>query len=109
MISYQVLYCSYLSIIQILTIFYYNFLSNSRPVATGNDSAPDPNDPYAFTEDPTVTRTEPLAETVPISSALHQERTSQLSTMISRIFQERRVEQLTVTEVSHIIYVFLIM
>ncbi|CAH8525003.1 unnamed protein product [Schistosoma curassoni] len=74
-----------------------------RPVATGNDSAPDPNDPYAFTEDPTVTRTEPLAETVPISSALHQERTSQLSTMISRIFQERRVEQLTVTEITNVV------
>ncbi|CAH8491620.1 unnamed protein product [Schistosoma turkestanicum] len=74
-----------------------------RPVATGSHFSSDPNDPYAFTEDPTVTRTEPLAETVPISSTVQQERTSQLSTMISRIFQERRVEQLTVTEIANVV------
>nr|CAH8842222.1 unnamed protein product [Trichobilharzia regenti] len=70
-----------------------------RPGDTESASAPDPNDPYAFAEDPRVTRTEPLAETVPISSALHQERTDQISTILSRVFQERRVEQLTVPEI----------
>ncbi|KAK4469799.1 hypothetical protein MN116_007314 [Schistosoma mekongi] len=74
-----------------------------RPVVSGSHSAPDPNDPYAFADDPIVARTEPLAETVPISSALHQERTAQISTMISRIFQERRVEQLTVTEITNVV------
>ncbi|KAH8861674.1 Zygotic DNA replication licensing factor mcm3 [Schistosoma japonicum] len=74
-----------------------------RPVVSGSQSAPDPNDPYAFADDPIVARSEPLAETVPISSALHQERTAQISTMISRIFQERRVEQLTVTEITNIV------
>ncbi|CAH8526305.1 unnamed protein product [Heterobilharzia americana] len=75
-----------------------------RPGARESEYTPDPNDPYAFVEDPTLVRTEPLAETVPISSVLHQERKAQLSTMISRLFQERRVEQLTVSEVSYVIF-----
>ncbi|CAH8503791.1 unnamed protein product [Heterobilharzia americana] len=71
-----------------------------RPGARESEYTPDPNDPYAFVEDPTLVRTEPLADTVPISSVLHQERKAQLSTMISRLFQERRVEQLTVSEIT---------
>ncbi|KAF5398426.1 Dna replication licensing factor mcm3 [Paragonimus heterotremus] len=67
---------------------------------TVGDTTRDASDPYAFTEDgenvPAASTTESRATT----SGLSTDRLRQLSTLVSRLFQERRVEQLSLQELT---------
>ncbi|KER34178.1 hypothetical protein T265_00045 [Opisthorchis viverrini] len=60
-------------------------------------SAVDSDDPYAFADEPepSTTATQPTT-----SGALSSDRLRQLSTLVSRLFQERRVEQLPIGELT---------
>ncbi|CAI2737248.1 unnamed protein product [Dicrocoelium dendriticum] len=66
-------------------------------------SVADPSDPYAFSEESERGTTQPSVTQATPGTSLSADRLRQLSTLVSRLFQERRVEQLPLQEVTSVI------
>lgn len=70
-------------------------------VDTTSTIVPDSDDPYAFRDDTQAPGpSASVSGITPGAGVLSTDRLRQLSTIVSRVFQERRVEQLPVQEVS---------